>query len=485
MRRFDCFIDGAWRPPTTGEYLPVENPASGALVGEAAAAGPVDVDQAVAAARRAFRDEDWARNPRARAAILQELGRRVAEVQEEVAALLTEENGRPIRETRAELLGVRDGFSFYAGLCRVLYGRAAEFVPNVFGVMLNEPIGVVGIIVPWNWPLTLLVRSLAPALAAGNTVVIKPASATPLSTCLLIERLQDCLPRGVVNVVTGRGQEVGRALVEHPDVDMIAFTGDSETGKDVMRRAAETVKKLTLELGGKSANIVLADADLDRAVAGAVNAAYVSAGQICTAGSRLLLEEGIAEPFLERLAERVSRLRLGPGNAADTDIGPLVSAEQRERVLRHIELGRREARLLVGGTVPEEAELQRGYFVRPTVFIDVPPHSPLAQEEIFGPVLAVLTFRTEEEAVALANDCRYGLAAGVWGRDLTRVLHVARGLQAGTVWVNTYHQFYNEAEVGGYKESGLGRQQGLKALEEFSEWKHINLDTRPSFVASR
>jgi betaine-aldehyde dehydrogenase len=339
----------------------------------------------------------------------------------------------------------------------------------------------VAIITPWNWPLTLLVRALAPALAAGNAVVVKPASLTPAITVETLALLagDPDLPEGVLACLLGSGAVVGDALVKHPGVDMIAFTGESSTGIDVMKSAADDLKKVSLELGGKSPNVVFADADLDKALEGAVAAGFGSCGQICTAGSRLVLERAIADEFLTRLTARVDAFRIGDGLDGATDIAPVVSRGQQRAILEYVELARDEGTIVTGGRPLSGAAYDAGCFVPPTVVTDLAPSARVVQEEIFGPVLVVQVFDDEDEAVALANGTDYGLAAGLWTNDLRRAWRLGRAIEAGTVWINTYNRFYPETEVGGFKRSGIGRQQGLVGLEEFTETKHLNFDINP------
>ena len=486
-RQYLLPIENQWLRPTGGRFTPVENPADGSTLAEVASGSAADVDAVTAAAKAALHHSDWAHNPRRRAVALRDLARKMTDHLDELATVLTQENGKSLFESRAEIRGAIDSLEFYGGLCRTLYGRAAEFIPGVYGVVLREPVGVVGVIVPWNWPISLLMRSVAPALAAGNTVVVKPTSFTPLCTLEILRLAMEveALPPGVLGGITGSGSVVGNALVGHPDVDMIAFTGDTDTGKQVMKLAADSVKKVSLELGGKSPNIVFADANLDKAVPGAVSAAFTTAGQICTAGSRLLVQESIHDEFVSRIKAAVEAIKVGDGMAPGTRMGPVVSQGQLDRTLDFVNTGLREARLVTGGERLDGEGRERGYFVAPTIFTAVPPNSSLAQEEIFGPILSVIPFRDEAEALAIANNTIYGLAAGVWTANVDRAIRIGRSIQAGTVWINTYHQFYNEAEVGGYKQSGIGRHQGLEVLNEFSELKHLNFDTRADWISSR
>jgi betaine-aldehyde dehydrogenase len=367
-------------------------------------------------------------------------------------------------------------------MARAVYGRSITLGESASGVILREPVGVVAVITPWNWPLTLLVRSLAPALAAGNACVVKPASLTSAVTIAALELLarDPELPNGVIRCVLGPGSEVGEALVANEDVDMIAFTGESATGTRVMKQAADGMRKVALELGGKSPNIVFADADLKKALAGAENAAFTTSGQICTAGSRLLIENAIYEEFTSQLCDVVGNLRVGDGLDERSQLGPVVSAQQAEKILEYVNLGRDEGEILAGGHQLTGPQHDRGHFIAPTVIGELPDSSRLLQEEIFGPVVTVQPFAGEEQAVSIANRTEYGLAAGLWTQNLDRAWRVASELEVGTVWVNTYHHFYDEAEVGGFKQSGLGRQQGIEGLQTFTETKHLNFDRSPT-----
>jgi betaine-aldehyde dehydrogenase len=344
--------------------------------------------------------------------------------------------------------------------------------------VLREPVGVVAVITPWNWPLTLLVRSLAPALAAGNATIVKPASLTSAITveALALLAADDDLPAGTLGCVLGAGAVVGDALVGHDGVEMIAFTGETSTGIDVMKRAADGLRKVALELGGKAPNIVFADANLEKALSGAENAIFTTCGQICTAGSRLLVEDSIHDEFVERLAGNARGLRIGDGLDDATQLGPVASATQRDKIVEYVEQGKQEGTLVGGDTPLDVNGYDDGFFVSPAVFTDLPSNSRLIREEIFGPVLTVQRFSDESEAIALANETEYGLASGLWTQNLDRAWRVGRAIRAGTVWINTYHHFYDEAEVGGFKRSGIGRQQGVEGLHEFTETKHLNFD---------
>ncbi len=464
-----------------GDVFESTDPATGELVAELAASTPADIDAAVGAAVGGTRSA-WASDGELRARVLYGFAQALRADQDRLAELLTREQGKTIHEAHIEIAGSARMTEYYAGLARLVYGRSTVLGAEVTGVVLREPVGVVAVITPWNWPLTLLVRSLVPALAAGNATVVKPASITPAITVEALSLLasQPGLPEGILTCVLGSGGVVGEALVGHDGVDMIAFTGETETGIRVMKRAAEGLRKVALELGGKAPNVVFADANLDKALAGAENAIFTTCGQICTAGSRLLVEDSIHDELVERLAANTNGLRVGDGLDPSSQLGPLASAAQRDKVLGYVERGKAEATLVAGGAVLQGEPYDAGHFVSPAIFADLPTDSTLIRDEIFGPVLTVQRFSDEAEAVALANDTEYGLAAGLWTQNLDRAWRVGRAIRAGTIWINTYHHFYDEVEVGGFKRSGIGRQQGLEGLYEFTETKHLNFDGKAS-----
>jgi len=454
------------------------DPTTGACVAVVPQSTVSDVGTAVSMAKKAFAGRGWRNDGALRARVLGDFARGLRANVDRLAILLTREQGKTLAEARSEIIGSADMVEYYAGLARAVYGRSITLADGVHGVILREPIGVVGVITPWNWPLTLLVRSLAPALAAGNTCVVKPSSLTPAITLEALQVLTSHaeLPEGVLTCVLGPGSVVGDALVGNPDVDMIAFTGESGTGVSVMQRAANGLRKVALELGGKSPNVVFADAPTNKALDGALNAIFTTAGQICTAGSRLLIEEAIYEEFIGQVVERVEAFVLGDPLDPSVDIGPLVSAEQQRVVQEFVDLGRKEGVVVCEAASPKDPSCRNGSFVAPIVFSDLPSESRLVREEIFGPVLVVEKFSSEEDAIARAEDTTFGLAAGVWTSDLDRAWRVGRALRSGTIWINTYHHFYPEAEVGGFRRSGIGRQQGVEGLYEFTETKHLNFD---------
>jgi betaine-aldehyde dehydrogenase len=460
----------------TGDTVDDLDPATGEVVARVRQATVADADAAVRRAKAAFAGSKWRNDGALRSRVLTRYAERLRQHSDKLAELLTREQGKTIGEARSEIAGSADMVDYYAGLARAVYGRAIALSDTAHGVIIREPVGVVAVITPWNWPLTLLERSLAPALAAGNACVVKPASLTPAITVAGLALLtQDPeLPDGILTCVTGPGREIGDALTGHPDVDMIAFTGESGTGAQVMRTAAAQAKKVALELGGKSPNIVFADANLDKALDGALNAIFTTSGQICTAGSRLLVEASVYDEFIAGLLKRVGQFRLGDPLDPATTLGPLVSAGQARTVTEYIEIGRADGTLLTGVDTPVP---ETGHFVAPTVIADLPLDSRVVREEVFGPVLTVHRFADEAEAIRIAEDTEFGLAAGIWTRDLDRAWRVGRAVRSGTVWINTYHHFYPEAEVGGFRSSGLGRQQGVDGLLEFTETKHLNFDS--------
>jgi aldehyde dehydrogenase (NAD+) len=454
--RYELFVDGAWRSPESGVYEPTINPATEEPLAEIAQAGDADVDAAVAAARAAV--PRWQKLPALeRGKYVFRIARLIQERARELAIVESLDGGKPIRESRdVDVPLAAAHFFYYAGWAdKLQYGLAGRAV---------EPMGVVGQIVPWNFPLLMAAWKLAPALACGNTAVLKPAETTPLTALLLAEICQEAeLPAGVVNILPGDGT-TGAALVRHPDIDKIAFTGSTGVGKDIQAATAGRDVGLTLELGGKSANIVFDDAAVDQAVEGIVNGIFFNQGHVCCAGSRLLLQESVAEEAVEKLWRRMGLLRVGDPLDKNTDVGAINSAAQLQRIEALVDAGEREGatRRTVECRLPE-----RGYWFPPTLFTDVAPAHRIAVEEIFGPVVSVLTFRTQAEAVEKANASAYGLAAGVWTDKGSRALAVARGLKAGVVWQNTYNQFDPSSPFGGYKESGFGREGGMAGLRPY------------------
>jgi len=471
-------INNEWRASASGGTMDVINPATEGIVAEVASADVADVDAAVAAARAAL-DGPWGKmSARERGRLVRKLADRLIERADEVARLETLHNGKPITESRqVEIPAAAECFEYYAGWSDKVMGETIPVKGNHLTYTLREPIGVVAAIVPWNFPLLLAAWKVAPALACGNTVILKPASQTPLTALALGEiAVEVGLPPGVLNVVTGPGARVGQAIVEHSGIDKIAFTGDTSTGKSIMKSAADTLKRITLELGGKSPNIVLGDADIDAAIRGATVGIFYGKGEVCAAGSRLLVDRSIKDEFIDKLAARTKKMVPGDPMDPKTRFGALSSRKQLDSVLKYIESGKREGATLVAGGERADIGTGKGYFVRPTVFADVRPEMTISREEIFGPVLAALDFADLDEAIARANDTPYGLAAGVWTRDIKKAHYVARKLQAGTVWVNTYNVYDTAAPFGGYKQSGFGREMSSHALEHYTQIKTVWVD---------
>lgn len=461
------------------EELSSYDPATGELVASVETSTLADVDTAVSRARESSVHSGWRNDGALRARVLFRWAERMRTNLEFLAELLTREQGKTLGQARGEVLSSISMIEFNAGQARAIYGRAIALKEGVHGVVLREPVGVVAAITPWNYPLNLTIRAVAPALATGNAVIVKPASATPIIVVHALEllALDNELPQGILSIVVGSGATVGERLVVHEGVDMIAFTGDSTTGINIMKQAADSLKRVSLELGGKSPNIIFADANLDKALDGAENAIFSAAGQICTAGSRLLIEGSIHDEFLARLALRAAAFRVGDGLDPQTQMGPLISASHKRTVLSYIEIGKADGVVISGGEDLAQAPYDRGHFVAPTIVSNLPSNSRLLTEEVFGPVLAVQSFSSEEEAVALANGTEFGLACGLWTSNLDRTWRMSRAIEAGTIWINTYHHFYGEVEVGGFKRSGVGRQQGIEGLLEFTETKHLNFDS--------
>ncbi len=470
------WIGNEWHDAASGATFADVNPATGELLADVAAADEADVERAVEAARSALASKEWGGiSPHRRAEILWKLADLIEANADELAEIETRDNGKPIFESRrVDLPSVVENFRYYAGLADKIQGDTIPVSGPFLNYTLREPVGVVGCIVPWNFPLSLAAWKVAPALACGNAVILKPAEQTPLSVLRLGELGAEAgLPPGALNVLPGFGETAGAALVRHPGVDVIAFTGSTEVGKIIMREAADTLKKVSLELGGKSPNIVLADADVEAAVRGAITGIFYGKGEVCAAGSRVLVERGIYDEFVEAFQARAERMTVGDPMGPKTRLGAIVSEAQLERVMGYIEAGRSEgARLVTGG---ERTEVDgKGNFVTATVFADVEPSMTIAREEIFGPVAAVMPFEDLDDAVTKANDTVYGLAAGVWTRDIGKAHRLASELQAGTVWINTYNQYDSASPFGGYKQSGFGRDLGYRsALEKYTQVKSV------------
>ena len=470
------YIGGEWQDAASGKTFDTFDPSTGEVLAKVAEADAADVDRAVKAAREAFDRGKWATmDARKRGKVLFAIADALEARADELARLETRNNGKPLREARAfDVEGTIECFRYYAGWADKIDGEVIPVPGPFLNYTRREPVGVCGQIIPWNYPLQMAAWKVAPALACGNTIVLKPAEQTPLTALELARICHEAgLPAGVLNVVPGFGQTAGAALVKHPEVDKIAFTGSTEVGKLIQREAAGTLKRVSLELGGKSPNIVLADADLEAAVRGATSAIFYNTGQACTAGSRLLVEEKVRDELVEKLVKRAESMRPGDPMDPKCRMGPLVSQEQLDRVLGYIEKGRTEgAELVFGGDRPE-IDGKRGYFLNPTIFDRVTPEMTIAREEIFGPVLAVTTFKDAEEAIEIGNRTEFGLAAAVWTRDVGKAHKIAHALRAGTVWINMYHTLDTASPFGGYKQSGYGRELGKHALDLYTQVKSV------------
>lgn len=471
-------IDGVWRDAVRGGRFETTNPATEEVLAQVAEGTADDVDLAVKAARRAFESGPWAgMHPADRGKLLYRLAQRVYELREELALLDSLDNGKPIHEMRRiDLPMVIDCLEYYAGWADKVHGETLPVRGPFFAYTRPGPVGVCGLIIPWNFPLQMAVWKIAPALAMGCTVVLKPAEQTPLSALRLGELCQEVgIPAGVINVVPGFGPTAGAALVEHPMVDKVAFTGSPEVGRIIMQTAAKTLKRLSLELGGKSPNIVFADAELPSAVSGARSGIFVNAGQVCSAGSRIFVQDQVYDEFVERLADESKRIKVGDPLAEDTRMGAIVSSEQFDKVRGYIKIGEEEgARLVAGGNRVG----QKGYFIAPTVFANATNQMRIGREEIFGPVASVIRFKDTDDAVAQANDSPYGLTAAVWTRDVAKAHLVAHGLKAGTTWINAYGFTDTRSPWGGFGMSGFGRELGKEAIRLYSEEKCVWVSLR-------
>ena len=467
------FIDGKWVDSVSGKTFDTINPATEEVITCIAEGDRADIDLAVTAARKAFEDGPWKKtDARDRGRILFEIANLIEKNKDELALLETLDNGKPISETmNADLPLVIDCLLYYAGWADKIHGETIPVRGEFFNYTLREPVGVVGQIIPWNFPLLMAAWKIAPALACGNTVVLKPAEQTPLTALRLGEICKEAgLPDGVLNIVPGYGPTAGAALAAHMDVDKIAFTGEYTTGRIIMQAASKNLKRISLELGGKSPNIVFADSDIDSAVNGAMTGIFFNQGEVCCAGSRLFLEKSIHDEFVEKLSDKASSLRVGDPEDAGTQMGAQVSKEQFDKILGYIDIGKQEgAKLVTGG----ERCGERGYFVKPTIFDAVDNNMKIAREEIFGPVVTAITFDDVDDVVRQSNLSIYGLAAAVWTRDIKKAHRLARDLKAGTIWINTYNSFDAASPFGGYKQSGFGRELGIHALELYTQVKSV------------
>ncbi|EEL71806.1 aldehyde dehydrogenase family protein [Bacillus mycoides] len=479
MLDLKMYVNGEWRESSNQEKRTIINPANGKGIAYAPEGTIEDAKYAIEVARTAFDSGIWSATSTAeRASYLFKIADEIDKNMEELVYLETMDNGKTYREAEGDIGDAAACFRYYAGLITKPDGQTYHVADPMQAMVVREPVGVCGLIVPWNYPLLMSVWKIAPALAAGNTIVFKPSEVTPITATKLFEILEKVgLPKGVANMVMGAGPIVGNEIAASNKVDMISFTGGTKTGKHIMRTAADNMKKISLELGGKSPNIIFADADFETAIDYALFGIYAGSGQVCSAGSRILVEENIYDKFVNSFVERAQQINVGPGDNPESEMGPLVSQEHMEKVLRYIEIGKDEgANVACGGRRIMEDGKGDGFFIEPTVFVNVKPDMRIVQEEIFGPVVVIQKFKDEQEAIELANGTDYGLAGGVFTVDGAKAMRVIRKLRAGITWINSYHPTYNEAPWGGYKQSGIGRSLGTFGLEEFQEIKQININ---------
>ena len=481
VRTYQNYVNGQWAASISGETFPVYDPSTEEVIAHVASSNAADIDKAVKAARAAFDSGPWpTTTAQDRGRILFKLADKIRQNAAPLAELECRNTGKPIVEAEYDITDVATCFEYYGGLANKVTGSVNPVPANALSFTMREPVGVAGQIIPWNYPLLMAAWKLAPAIAAGCTCLLKPAEQTPLTALEFANYFEGAgLPPGVVNIVNGFGESAGAAIVAHPNVDKIAFTGSAAVGKIIVKSAADTLKRVTLELGGKSPNIFFPDADWEAAVDGALFGVFINQGEVCSAGSRILVEKKIYLKFVEAMTEKAKRIKLGAPLERDTKMGPLVSKEQYDRVTSYLDVGKKEAKVAIGGGRPKQ--FAKGYYVEPTIFYDVQNSARIAREEIFGPVASIIPFDGESEAIRIANDTPYGLAAAVWTRDIYKAFRVVKSLRAGIIWVNHMQPTYVEAPWGGYKQSGFGRELGPWGLEEYLETKQVfvNLDEAP------
>ena len=484
VKKYKMFVDGKWVSSHTGETWNVINPANQEVIATVPLADEEDARMAIMAARRAFDKGPWRKMSQVeRGKLLFALARAIRDQAEELAQLETLNSGKPIRESRMDMSDAADCFEFYGGLADKINGDIVPVPdPNIFAMVLREPVGVVGQIIPWNYPLLMAAWKLAPALATGNCCVLKPAEITPLTALELAKLIKEVgFPDGVVNIINGLGPVAGMELAKNEYVDKIAFTGSTEVGKQLMIAAAGNVKRISLELGGKSPMIVFEDADFSLAVEWVQFGIFVNQGEVCSATSRLYLHDKIHDRFVEELTKKAKRIKIGNPLEEATEMGPIASEKQLNKVMHYIELGKKEgAEIAYGGKRLQNGELKKGFYVSPTIFTNVKNNMKVVQDEIFGPVLTVMKFREEDEAIELANQTRYGLAAGVFTRDINRAFRITKELRAGILWVNSSQPCFNQLPWGGYKQSGIGRELGRYAVEEYTQLKQVTINLNES-----
>lgn len=480
MDKYQMYINGEFCEANSGACVDSINPFNEEKIASFPKADTSDLDRAIIAARKAFDEGEWpAMKLTERAQYLTRIANLIREEAFGISKIETLDTGKTTKQTTfIDIPVAANVYEYFALAAAEIKGETINVPAPAVSFTLKEPIGVVGAIIPWNYPFLMAAWKIASSIILGNTVVFKPSREASLSCLELAKILQKAeLPPGVVNIVTGEGGLLGEHLAKSMKVDMVSFTGSTEVGRSVMRAAASNIKRLSLELGGKSPNIVLSDCDIETAANGTLSAIFMNQGQMCVAGSRLIVEEKIHDKFVELLVEKTKKLKVGDPSDPSTDIGPLISAKQKENVLKYIDIGKKEARLIAGGNVPGDKD--KGYFVNPTIFSDVKNSHRIAREEIFGPVLSIIKVGDEKEALKVANDTDYGLAAMIWTKDLNKAHELAGKLRCGTVWINTYGGFYNEAPFGGYKQSGFGRELGKEGLLEHTQTKHVNIDLTP------